>query len=349
MIYIIILNYNNYRDTILCLESVLKLNYQNFRIIVCDNASFDNSMEYIKKWANGYYSICEDNASIQSEIKENILPVSFKPIEYSFFEQKELKSLNFDLDNKLHIKLVLIKNSINCGFAAGNNVGIEYALKQNDLKYIWLLNNDTVLDKNSLTEIIKEYETNENIGLCGSTLLYYDNPNIVQVYGGGRYKPKIGSNYTNGENTTYSAKNAMRHKENIISDIRGASMLISKEFLLKVGLLNENYFLYMEEQDWAERGRKLGYNLSYAPESIVYHKEGSSIGCSNNKISAFGKYHFFLSRLIFTKTHYPQYLFNIYGRTILAIFYYLLKGKMNISKSIFSALKFFITTKRHEI
>ena len=350
-IYIIILNYNNSDTTLECLESVFQLSYHNIKVIVCDNNSIDNSIEITKKWAEGNHILKEKGISSNNiRIKQNILPPSHKPIKYVEYTRNEIESAAYVFDKEA--KLILIKNGKNLGFAGGNNIGLKYVLKQGDFKYVWLLNNDTVVDKNALTELVKKTEEGKNIGICGSTLLYSDKPDMVQVYGGGRYNPRIGNNFTNGGKTRYSEESATSHIKNKITDVRGASMLVSKAFLLRVGLLNEKYFLYMEEQDWAERGRRLGFNLTYAPKSIVYHKEGGSIGCSNRgeyNISAYGKHHFFLSRLIFTKIYYPQYLLTIYARTILAVVFYMLRGKLHISKAVFSAFIFFVMKKRHEL
>jgi len=348
-VYIVILSWNNFKDTIFCLESIFKLNYNKYKVIVCDNASDDNTISKVKNWAEGKYAISCDETVTDYRIKENIFPVVAKPIQYCQYSRSDVE--NGDIKPEDESRLILIQNDENLGFAAGNNSGIKYSLKQKDLGFVWLLNNDTVVDKNALSELLEKYEFNNNIGICGSTLLWYDNPDIVQVYGGGRYNPKTGSNFTNGEDTKYSVANSKNYSECKITDIRGASMFVSKDFILKVGLLNENYFLYIEEQDWSERANRAGFEVTFAHKSIVYHKEGTSIGCSDRKhtLSALGKYHFFLSRLIFTKIYYPQFLLNIYIRTILAIFYYIFKWKWNISKSIFSALKFFITQKRYEL
>ena len=93
----------------------------------------------------------------------------------------------------------------------------------------------------------------------------------------------------------------------------GASMLVSVDFLQEVGLMNEDYFLYFEEIDWAMRssGR---YCLCYAPDSYVYHKVGGSIGTSSHPASKsqLCDYYTLRNRLVFTRKYYSYALPAIY-------------------------------------
>jgi hypothetical protein len=84
--------------------------------------------------------------------------------------------------------LIFIQAGDNRGFAAGNNIGIKYALAKDDFEYIWLLNNDTVIEKNTLSKACMRLQNADNqkskIGIVGSKLLFYDNPDIIQGIGG---------------------------------------------------------------------------------------------------------------------------------------------------------------------
>lgn len=123
-VYIIILNWNHHEDTIECLESVFLNEYCNYQVIVCDNASTDNSMEKIRKWADGYHNI---------------------GIKYYLYTQSDIKKIDFR--NEEDVPLILIENEKNLGYAGGNNIGIQYTMGKNDFSYIWILNNDTVVEK----------------------------------------------------------------------------------------------------------------------------------------------------------------------------------------------------------
>jgi GT2 family glycosyltransferase len=79
----------------------------------------------------------------------------------------------------------------------------------------------------------------------------------------------------------------------------GAAMLASRTFLERVGLMREDYFLYCEEIDWARCGAAAGFKLGYAPSSLVFHKEGASIGTAANGGSPLSLYFLFRNRLRF--------------------------------------------------
>ena len=187
---IIILNYNNWQDTIECSESVLRNDYPNYQVIVIDNGSPNNSMKYIKTWAEGRQEVLTPEPS--HPLYHLSHPPVKKPIPYIYYTREEAeKGGDFELEEKLTKEwqeqrksnnkeliptspypLIFIQTGENLGFAGGNNVGMKYTLKRDDFKYVWLLNNDTVIDQNTLTEMIKLAESNEKIGMVGAKLLF---------------------------------------------------------------------------------------------------------------------------------------------------------------------------------
>lgn len=253
-VYIVILNYNGWKDTVECLESVLNSTYENYQIIVVDNSSKDGSMEKMLLWAkerlgsikSGEYSLAGD---------------------FDFFTRETLLQEGV-MSNK---KILFVQSGINGGFAEGNNLAIKYAIKQNDFSYIWLLNNDTTLKEDSLNNLILYAEQN-NVDICGSSLFYYHNPSEIQAYGG-------------HINRFWGTSSHILYKEDIpdkLDYIIGASFLINKKVIDKIGLLPEEYFLYYEETDYCFNARNHGFRLGIAIDSIVYHKEGASTGVDRN-------------------------------------------------------------------
>jgi len=93
-------------------------------------------------------------------------------------------------------------------------------------------------------------------------------------------------------------------------------MLVSLPFLRDVGLMDERYFLYYEEIDWVARARRR-YSLEFAPDSIVYHKEGASTGTTR---SDFADFHIVQSRVAFTRRHFPYALPTVYLGLVCMIF-----------------------------
>jgi len=281
-VYIVLLNYNGWVDTIECLESVLRNDYPNYQVIVVDNNSPDNSMEYLKAWAEGKLDVW---VNPNNSLRNSSFPPVSKPIPYIYYTREEAeKGGNPELEEELKNKmskditskytLVFIQSGGNLGFAGGNNIGIRYALAKDDFEYIWLLNNDTVIRKDSLIKLIEFTEKN-NTGISGSILMYYDSPNIVQAYGG-HINKFLGTSHR------ILKKEQIKNKLNYIV---GASFLINRRVIEKIGLLPEDYFLYYEETDYCFNASKNGFSLGAALDSVVYHKEGKSTG-ANKKLKS---------------------------------------------------------------
>ena len=264
-VYIILLNYNGWKDTIECLESVLKNDYENYQIIVVDNDSPNNSMEYIINWAEGKQEVVYDESS---QLKHLSQPFEKKPLDYVIYTQEEaINGGNKEKESKLNNPIIFIQAGENGGFAAGNNIGIKYSLTKDDFEYVWLLNNDTVIEKNSLSSL-EEYATENDLCISGSALMYYHEPKEVQAYGG-----YINKFFGTGSNIL--VKNEI---ENKLDYVVGASFLINKKVINKIGLMPEEYFLYYEETDYCFNARNNGFKLGIAMDSVVYHKEGGSSG-----------------------------------------------------------------------
>jgi hypothetical protein len=299
-VYVLILNWNGWKDTVECLESVYHNNYPNFQVIVCDNDSSDNSLELIKDWANG---VTQPPTNEISNPNHLAMPPIAKPISYLEIGAQTLSDPTVPQHH--NIPLILIQTGGNLGFAGGNNVGLRYALSQEDCAYVWLLNNDTVIEEAALSNLVSQFSSVENAGICGSTLRYYHNPKIIQALGGATYNKWTGLSSEIGNGLPWETKTPYQNIVNNLSYVSGASMLVSKDFLLNIGLMCEEYFLYFEELDWALRARSK-YLLTFAPNSIVYHKEGASIGSGKSvKRSVVAEFYSFKNRLVVTRKFFP--------------------------------------------
>jgi GT2 family glycosyltransferase len=302
--YIVLVNWNGWRDTLECLESVFKLSAQNFRVIVCDNGSTDSSLEKIKKWAEGDLLA---TASRQS-MGHYSFPAHDKPIPYTFLNKHQAENNTASSDNRL----ILIDCEQNLGFAGGNNVGLRYSLQQKDMRSAWLLNNDTVIDSDALASLEIKMKSQSDMGIVGSTLIYYHQPEKVQAFGGARYFSLFGVAMHIGRfrNQRRQVDEARIEKE--MDYVMGASMFISRPLLESVGLMSEDYFLYYEELDWALRARGL-FKQGYAQNSLVFHKAGSTIGSSNrtSERSLLSDYFLMKNRLKLTKKFYPEKIITV--------------------------------------
>ncbi|GAA3769188.1 glycosyltransferase family 2 protein [Terriglobus aquaticus] len=271
---IILLNWNGWRDTLACLESLLGSDRQGFVAIVCDNGSSDDSWEQISRWGRQRLG---DRFSAWS------LGEQWKPDQ----------------------QIVLIQTGANLGFAGGCNIGIRFALQQTPCEYLWLLNNDTEVAPNSLSEQVRRMERDRGLGLLGSTLIHDAPSRPVQCFGG------YGFNFWTGRVRPFPFPLDASHPPSVpeveqrLRYVSGASTFATRAFVEAVGLLNEQYFLYFEEIDWAVRGK--GFRLSYCPESVVLHKEGRAIGSAASSAQRSEQSELWLTRnrVLFTRTYFP--------------------------------------------
>ena len=309
---IILVNWNGWRDTIECLDSLLLLEYPDFRIVVCDNGSGDESLKEIKNWAD-----CNNvkYAEYQRAVAETDGSLVFDPL------------------------LTLIRNEENLGFAGGNNVGLRYATARGDADYCWLLNNDTVVEPDALTHMVTRLQQHPEFGICGSTILLYHDRQRIQALGGGHYFRWIGLPWHYGRFTGWGKTINLQRAETWMNYVEGASMLVSRQFLDKVGLLCEDYFIYFEEADWAIRAEGR-FKLAYAPLSIVYHKVGGTVGTSSNpaKMSYICDYFNIRNRLLFTRRFYPASISTIYLVLFGAILLRICLGKWDRAVMIYKLM-----------
>lgn len=289
-VYVVVLNWNGWGDTLPCLESLMRSRYGNFHVVVVDNGSGDESVAAIRGWARGELMPLPPIPPVADLIDYTPLP---KPVAMA-----ELTRAGAEQAGPLaDAPVTLVRGDRNLGFAGGNNVALRHVLARGDGDYVWLLNNDTVVAPDALKCLVRHMQSRPDAGLCGSTLIYYDEPDRVQALGGGVYNPWLGTQRHIGGDTPVVAPVDAAAVERDMAYVVGASMLVSSAWLNNVGLLCEDYFLYFEELDWATRGHGR-YVLTFAPDSRVYHKEGRSTG--RPAITARADYFALRSRLLFT-------------------------------------------------
>jgi GT2 family glycosyltransferase len=188
---------------------------------------------------------------------------------------------------------------------------------------VWLLNNDTVVDPDALHLLVKQMQV-DGADSCGSTIIYYSSPDTCQARCGGTFSYiKGGPRGHIGDRTPVSAIES--HPINVaqIDYIMGASLLVSQHFLERVGLLWEGYFLFYEEMDWAERGRRAKLRLTYAPKSYVFHKGGASTErlITTAYYGSPTDFYFLRGRILFTRRHRPLLLPLVMGRLLMQMVY----------------------------
>lgn len=266
---IILLNWNQETDTSECVRSLLRVDYPNYKILVVDNGSVDNSPENLRK--------------------------AFPHVE-------------------------MLSNPRNYGFTEGNNIGIRHALLEN-CDFIMLLNNDTIVEPDFLSIMVNETVKFNTIGIASPKIMNYMEPKKIW-FAGGSFIPII-------RKPCHLRYNAIDDNQmSSVSDIEWASgccMLMSRNMIQAIGLLDKDYFNNYEDVDYCVRAKKKGYRIIIAPEAKIYHKFAASMG---GKASPF--YTYFRTRnnlLFFKKT--KQWLPLIINAAIFPIYslYESLKNK----------------------
>ncbi|MCQ2009524.1 glycosyltransferase family 2 protein [Sporolactobacillus sp. STSJ-5] len=173
---------------------------------------------------------------------------------------------------KFKVAIDFIQSGDNLGFAGGNNVAIRKAYNLGH-SYFWMINNDTVVDENSLTYLIDEFVHNNKTGIAGSKILYY-NSDIVW-FAGGIVNTYLGKTKHIGFKMKDSALPNLKCETGYVT---GCSLFFRKEVIDSIGLMQEDYFLYYEETDWNLRAKNSGWKIVYVPQSRVYHKVSTTTG-----------------------------------------------------------------------
>lgn len=167
----------------------------------------------------------------------------------------------------------IIESGRNGGFAYGCNIGIRAALGR-EYKYIWLLNNDTIVNKQTLPQMLSVFlEYEGQVGIVGSLIRHLDFPYDIQAIGGGSI------DYLTGRTKNVLEQGNIKS----LDYITGASMLVSKGVFDKIGLLDEAYFMYWEDVEFCVRAQKAGFRIAVATDSLVLHKEGASIASESSR------------------------------------------------------------------
>jgi hypothetical protein len=275
LVVISILNWKRCRDTLKCLESTRRLDYPNYLTVIADNGSGDGSVETFRAWA-----------------KENL------PDERGFAEYTSEAALQGGAQAQETAldalaskdRLVLISNGENLGFAGGNNVVIEYALRRpRAADYVFLLNNDATVDKDCLRHLI-EAGSRCRAGIIGAVLKDTDSGTayftglvgsfpLLRQFFSPLFSFRLGlPNPADGYQESYW--------------VNGAGMLITRDVLeamrKSVGhYMDDALFLYGEEMLLCGQARQLGYATVVASRALVCHREASASGGRDSPIPCY--------------------------------------------------------------
>jgi len=282
---VIVLNWNSYEDVAQCLDSLQRLDYKNIEIVVVDNGSTDRS-----------------GCQIDNEFSE----------------------------------VEVLSSEKNRGFSGGNNIGIQ-RLRDRGADYIWLVNNDITLpDNQTLGELVAVMESNIEIGIVTPQIIEYPDTDTVW-FRKGKINRRFGAYYHSKNRKWYlhgSKKNTSKSQrkftqidgELIKNEYLPFSCALFRETLFsEVGLLPDEYFLYVEDVEYCLRTMNAGYQLVTMPNVKVYHEKSP-----DSSLSPIRSYYGVRNHYLFAQRNsdeinlaffYPTYILSIlllFGQRILA-------------------------------
>ena len=236
---VVVVNWNGFRDTLECLESLRVALPRAGRVFVVDNGSTDDSVVRILDWAQS--------------VGENAT------------------SANGECDASQTAWLVIVRAGRNLGFAGGNNVGLRCLRADPQITHFLLLNNDATVAADFFAKIVDAARARPDAGLIGATI--YEHPNRDKVWYAGGREIRGRALIAHLERVPDAAIPVETEF------VTGCAMLISRQTMQQIGPLAECYFpLYMEDAEYSLRARRAGLPAVFAPKARVYHKVGATVG-----------------------------------------------------------------------
>lgn len=213
----------------------------------------------------------------------------------------------------------LLKSNENKGFSTGNNIGIRYALEHN-ADYIWILNNDTLVEPGALEKLLTGFTYDKKCGITIGKIFFEQNRNIVW-YAGGAFDPWTART----EHWNYGRIETSKQSICNVTFATGCCMLVSRQAIEKVGLFDEDYFLYEEDVDYSYRMTTQGYKMVYVPEAVIFHKVSASTG----QASSVSQYYSIRNKYLLIRKYFRGIRkLTAYSYLSLQLIYRCLKGEL---------------------
>lgn len=282
----VIVNYNCAR---LSIDAALSfLGAGGAAAIIVDNASPDGSADLIERILRGEEPHAQQSPHAPIEGEEPRFPA---------------------LDATGSGALQIIRSPRNGGFAFGSNIGLRALSLRPGIDRFLLLNPDAVLSAKALAAFAQRL-ADDRAGLCGATVVGFDAPHPVQAFGGARLVPILLTGRNIGEGASAADAPPREAVEERLSYPLGVAIALCRDYLSRAGYLDERYFLYYEEADWALAGGAANPPV-WAPGAIVYHRYGAA--SKSRRVEAGGvsersplsDYHMTRSRVLFAAKWRP--------------------------------------------
>jgi len=231
-------------------------------------------------------------------------------------------------------EVCFIRSEVNLGFAGGNNLGLNSATGD----YLFFVNNDTEFTEGLIATLVDTLIHHPEVGVVSPKLLYFDQPQMLQYAG---YTPM---NYFTARNACIGRFETDKGQyDQLVGPTgfaHGAAMMVTRQAIEQSGPMAENFFLYYEELDWADRIRRNGFDIWVNMKATIYHKESISVG----KKSALKEYYMNRNRILFIRRNAPffkaicfyfYFLLIVTPRNLLT---YIREKNYNFIKQLFNAI-----------
>lgn len=199
----------------------------------------------------------------------------------------------------------VLRLSKNLGYAGGNNAGIKWGLEK-AADFFWLLNNDTTVPADTLSILVKKANSDQRLGLLSPVIYNDDDSQSIQCIFG----------YVDWKNFEYGAtwKPDQTIPEGASTYLWGTALLIRRDVIERVGLLDEKYFAYAEDRQYCIRAQSEGFEVDVAMDAGVIHKWARASGGHNSPIKIYLAYRnniFFWKEYLSTKNYISFMVKNI--------------------------------------
>lgn len=252
---IVMLNYNGWRDTRECLESVLSLRYPDLSLVVVDNGSRGGEAQEIDRWLRGVYGTREELPGAGTD-------------EYRAFAYGDAREKQGNRAASPPAQAFLLANRENHGFAKGNNLAIEFALERLAPHFVLLLNNDVVLEADSLPRLVAFAAAAPDAGSVQPRILSKSAERVMDSLGQAVFRSGRARDIGQGERDIGEA-GAVE-----IFGTCAAAALYRAEALREAGLLDKRFFITLEDVDLAWRLRLCGYSAWCVTHAVARHGRG---------------------------------------------------------------------------
>jgi GT2 family glycosyltransferase len=236
---IVVLNWNLPDHTIRCLQSAAPLIRAGASVVVVDNGS-DKA-----RWA-------ELESDLEADFPNHV-------------DITEAQAHDADIEGG---QLAVVRLTTNLGYAGGNNVGLRLALNSG-AGWVFLLNNDCEVPADLIDGVIGSVKGMERVGAVGCQLLTFDDPPRI-LYGGGKRLYHLGAHWL----TKWKKPSGWWR----VNFVPFACVALSSAALSEVGLLDERYFAYVEDNDYCHRLETAGWTMAINLDVRVQHRVSASLG-----------------------------------------------------------------------